>query len=77
VLETDAAQGDMSEAEYAETFGVTPEQMNWRRAETANMRSADLFRSEYPATPEESFVYFLLGMSPFYTAPPRPSRPQA
>lgn len=46
----------VSEAEYAAMFGLTLEQMAWRRAKIAELRSPAKFRQEYPATPAEAFV---------------------
>lgn len=46
------------EPELIEQFGVTPEQLNWRRWAIANRTQGDLddFHQEYPATLEQSFL---------------------
>ena len=36
---------------------VTPEQLLWRREKVAEMGDEDLFRQEYPSTPEEAFIF--------------------
>jgi hypothetical protein len=48
---------DPEETDYAETYGVTPEQMAWRRHKIATDLESDLslWKREYPATPEEAF----------------------
>lgn len=44
------------EAEYAETYGVTPEQITWLRAKLADLKGDwALFHQEYPATPALAF----------------------
>lgn len=55
-LFTDAEDGELSEAEYAETFGLTLAQMAWRRAKIVELRSADTFKREYPADPSEAWT---------------------
>lgn len=56
VLSTDAEDGEMSEAEYMETYQLTLEQMVWRRAKIEELRSAVLFRREYPACAAEAWT---------------------
>ncbi len=46
----------MSEVEYAEMFELSDGQMCWRRAKIYELRSADLFDQEYPATAQMAFV---------------------
>jgi hypothetical protein len=43
------------EEEYARLFGLTLQQMVWRRAKLAELKDANLFRQEYPATAAEAF----------------------
>lgn len=54
-LSNEALEGELSEADYAEAFGCTPEQMLWRRMKIAELRSVSLFNQEYPATPTLAF----------------------
>lgn len=46
------------EPELIDVFGVTPEQLNWRRWAIANRSQGDLedFHQEYPSTLEQSFL---------------------
>lgn len=46
------------EEELTERFGLTPEQISWRRWCIKNNCGGDLnlFKQEYPATPEEAFI---------------------
>lgn len=46
------------EGELVEMFGLTLEQLNWRRFAIPNLCGGDLrrFHAEYPATPDEAFV---------------------
>lgn len=46
---------ELSEAEYAELYGLTLEQMAWRRAKIYELNDPELFKQEYPATAEEAF----------------------
>ena len=48
---------EMSEEDrqYAETYGLTLEQMAWRRNKIAELKDANLFKQEYPATAAEAF----------------------
>lgn len=55
-LNSSAEEGQMSEAEYAETFNLTFGQMAWRRAKVQELRSYNLFDQEYPATAQMAFV---------------------
>ncbi len=48
---------DSEELELAKRFGLDREQLAWRRAKIGELRSSDLFRQEYPCTPEEAFLY--------------------
>lgn len=47
--------GVFTEQEYMETFGLTVEQMVWRRNKIIELRSMALFDQEYPATVELAF----------------------
>ena len=53
-LDTTAEEGEMSEVEYASTFGLDLEQMCWRRYKIQEI-GAKLFKQEYPCTPDEAF----------------------
>lgn len=55
VLDGEAPAGEMSEVEYAETFSLSRAQMAWRRAKIAELRSAQAFAQEYPATAAEAW----------------------
>lgn len=46
--------GDLSEFEYMEAYGLTLSQMVWRRAKIADLGEV-LFKQEYPATAAEAF----------------------
>jgi len=48
-------EGELSEAEVMEVFGLDMEQMAWRRAKIAQLKDPALFKQEYPATPQEAF----------------------
>jgi hypothetical protein len=51
--------GDPEEVELAEAFGVSPEQLFWRRTKLAEPQMSgdiDIFHQEYPATPEQAFI---------------------
>lgn len=48
--------GEMSEAEYAETWGLDNGKMFWRRNKIAELRSLELFQREYPANPSEAWT---------------------
>jgi hypothetical protein len=43
------------EEEYARLYGLSLEQMVWRRAKLAELRDPTLFKAEYPATAAEAF----------------------
>ncbi|HML30343.1 MAG TPA: hypothetical protein PKE16_16215 [Hyphomicrobium sp.] len=47
--------GELSEAEYAETYGLDMEQMCWRRYKIIELGSLSAFKQEYPANPDEAF----------------------
>lgn len=49
-------EDDISEREYMEMFGLTLEQMVWRRDKINELRSHKLFNQEYPATPQMAFT---------------------
>jgi hypothetical protein len=55
-LENDADEGEMSEMEYAATFGLTLNQMCWRRNKIIELRDPQLFKREYPATAAEAWT---------------------
>lgn len=55
-LSTEPGDTGMSEKEYAEIFSLTAEQMVWRRAKVAELRSTMVFDREYPATPSLAFT---------------------
>ena len=45
------------ERELLQTFGLTLEQLYWRRITIADLRGdVELFRQEYPSTPDEAFL---------------------
>lgn len=46
---------DAEEAEYAELYGLGPEQIAWRRQKISDLRDPVLFMQEYPATAAEAF----------------------
>lgn len=46
---------DSEETELMELFGLTLEQVAWRRAKIAELGDPVLFRQEYPCTPDEAF----------------------
>jgi hypothetical protein len=48
------SEGELSEAEYAEAYGLTLEQMAWRRAKEEELGPV-MFKQEYPATASEAF----------------------
>ena len=53
-LSGERVDGDLSEVEYAEAFGLTLPQMAWRRDEIIFM-GAHKFKQEFPATAVEAF----------------------
>lgn len=46
---------DEEEQEYKASYGLTDEQMVWRRAKIAELKDPTLFKQEYPATAAEAF----------------------
>ena len=46
---------DEEESEYARLYGLDMEQMAWRRNKIAELKDANLFKQEYPATAAEAF----------------------
>jgi len=46
---------DGEEREYADQYGLTNEQMSWRRNKIAELKDPALFKQEYPATAAEAF----------------------
>lgn len=54
-LSTEPGDNGVSEKEYAALFDLSFEQMAWRRAKVAELRSVQLFDQEYPASPEMAF----------------------
>ena len=46
---------DAEERTYADLYGLSLEQMAWRRAKIAELRDPALFMQEYPATAAEAF----------------------
>lgn len=55
VLGTDADEGELSESEYAEMFGLDLWQMAWRRAKIKELGDVATFKREYPATVSEAW----------------------
>lgn len=55
-LSQEASDGEMSEYEIAETFGLTNNQVAWRRGKILELGSVAGFQQEYPATSQEAFV---------------------
>lgn len=49
------ADGEPSEAEYMEMYGLDLSQMAWRRAKIAELKDPQLFMQEYPASAAEAF----------------------
>ena len=43
------------EEDYGRLYGLTLEQLVWRRAKLAELKDPNLFRQEYPATSQEAF----------------------
>jgi hypothetical protein len=54
-LSTDPGDTGISEKEYQKLFDLTFEQMAWRRAKIAELRSVQMFDQEYPASPDVAF----------------------
>ena len=63
-LSNENEDGEMSEIEYAEMWGLDDWQMCWRHNKIIELRSETLFRREYPATPSEAWTA-PPGMEPF------------
>jgi len=55
-LSAEADDGEMSEQEYAATFGLSLAQMAWRRNKIIELRSAETFKREYPANAAEAWT---------------------
>jgi hypothetical protein len=55
-LSDEPGDNGVSEMEYARLFNLSHEQMAWRRAKVAELRSVQLFDQEYPASPEMAFT---------------------
>ncbi|MBA3831655.1 MAG: hypothetical protein H0X34_07140 [Chthoniobacterales bacterium] len=49
-------EGELSEQEYQATYKLTDAQMLWRREKIQGLRSASLFRQEYPIDVTEAFA---------------------
>ena len=45
------------EQKLAAIFDLSDEQLNWRRSKIDELGSLDLFKQEYPCTPEEAFLF--------------------
>jgi hypothetical protein len=50
------AEGELSEVEYQELYGLTDEQMLWRRSKIHELGSMGKFRQEYPIDDTDAFV---------------------
>jgi hypothetical protein len=50
-------EADAEEQELAKRYALEPEQLAWRRAKIAELKSLELFHQEFPCTPEEAFLY--------------------
>ncbi|MCK9513671.1 MAG: hypothetical protein M0R28_20940 [Pigmentiphaga sp.] len=55
-LSDEPGDNGVSEREYAKLFDLSNNQMAWRRAKVAELRSVQLFDQEYPASPEMAFA---------------------
>ena len=55
-LQTDALEGELSEADYRDLYHLTLGQMAWRRAKIVELRSDQTFKREYPADPSEAWT---------------------
>ncbi len=67
VLSNEADDGEMSEQEYADIYGVSLAQMCWRRSRIVELRSATTFQREYPAAAAEAWTA-QPGQEPFITS---------
>ena len=47
---------DESEKKLKKLYSLDDEQLAWRRAKITELRSAELFKQEYPFTPQEAFI---------------------
>jgi hypothetical protein len=56
LLSEEPGDNGVSEKEYAALFNLSNDQMAWRRAKVAELRSVQLFDQEYPASPEMAFA---------------------
>jgi hypothetical protein len=54
---------DPEEKEYQAAYGLTLEQMAWRRSKIVELRDPTLFKQEYPATAAEAFQ--VSGLDPY------------
>jgi hypothetical protein len=63
-LSNEGDDGEMSEQEYADIYGISVAQMCWRRYKILELRSPEAFRREYPAAPAEAWTA-PPGMEPF------------
>lgn len=54
-LSDDQDKFGVTEIEYAEMYGLSHEQMLWRRMKVAEIRDEEVFRREYPASITEAF----------------------
>lgn len=54
-LSDESPEGEMSEMEYASIFGLSLNQMAWRRMKIRELRDPGMFRREYPANMQEAW----------------------
>lgn len=45
------------EEKLVSMYGLTDEQLNWRRSKIDELGSSDYFKQEYPCTPQEAFLF--------------------
>lgn len=64
VLSNEADDGEMSEQEYSDIYGISLAQMCWRRSKIIELRSTATFQREYPAAAAEAWTA-PPGMEPF------------
>ena len=57
VRDADGFSPAAEEQVLAKRHGLSDEQLSWRRAKIHELKSEDLFRQEYPCTPEEAFLF--------------------
>jgi len=55
-LNPEPEEGELSEVEVAQMFGLSDRQMYWRRMKIQAVGGIHAFKQEYPATAEEAFV---------------------